>query len=117
MGNSMTLSPIYPNYFSGGRPTRSDQRAAYSKSEGSFWFAYLTSMASASLGMAKALKIGVCKVLSNKGLLDGLLTSRFILLFITCIIVLAAKALVFVMVLFNHHLLSFKTCTSKNIRS
>ena len=79
--------------FSGRIPTRSHQRAAYSENYNTFLLAYLTSMASASLGMAKALKVGVCKVLSDHGLLSGLLTFRFIVLFFACLFTLLSNAL------------------------
>ena len=71
--------------------TMSHQRFAFSQITGKFIFTYFISMVSASLGMAKALKVGVCKVLSDKGLLDGLLTFRFFLLFLACFHTLLIK--------------------------
>ena len=72
--------------------TRGHQRFAHTQNEGKFMLAYLTSITSASLGMAKALKVGVCKVLPDTGLLDGLLTVRFVFLFFTCVCILVIKA-------------------------
>ena len=45
-----------------------------------FWVTYSTSFLSASLGMAKALKTGPCAILSEEGLLGGVLTPKFLLL-------------------------------------
>ena len=64
-----------------------------------FFFAtYGTSMISASLGMAKALKVGPCRVLGDRGLLRGFLSQRFLLLFFACFFTLVGKAIFLVLV-------------------
>ena len=63
-----------------------------------FLVTYGTSMISASLGMAKALKVGPCRVLGDKGLLRGFLTQRFLLLFFACFFTLVGKAIFLVLV-------------------
>jgi len=55
-------------------------------------FTYFTSIISAGLGMAKSLKVGPCRILPDKGLLGGLLTGRFLLIFLSCTISLLSKA-------------------------
>ena len=60
-----------------------------------FWISFLTSFISAGLGMAKSLKIGPCRILPDKGLLGGLLTVRFILIFFACSGTLFGKATYF----------------------
>ena len=46
-----------------------------------FWLTVLSSWISASLGLAKCLKIGVAGVIGQKGPFDGLLSGRFVLAF------------------------------------
>ena len=77
------LVPFLWNYFTGW--------LAWSRSSKQKKFSWLPCLG----------KVGVCKVLNDRGLLDGMLTFRFILLFFTCLILLAAKALLFVMALFK----------------
>ena len=56
-------------------------------------FTLFTSIITAGLGMAKALKGGVCKILpSDKGLLGGFLSLRFILIFLASFFTLFSKA-------------------------
>jgi len=55
-------------------------------------------MISASLGMAKALKVGPCRVLGDRGLLRGFLSHRFLLLFFACFFTLVGKAIFLVLV-------------------
>ena len=81
---------------SAGAVTRSQTRVRRTKGGYMFVFAICTSLVTASLGMAKSLKIGVCKILPDKGPLDGLLTVRFILLVIACFLTLVGKAFAFV---------------------
>lgn len=45
-----------------------------------FWVSYCTSFLTASLGMAKTLKTGPCRILKAGGLLGGLCTVRFLIL-------------------------------------
>ena len=56
-----------------------------------FWISFI----SAGLGMAKSLKVGVCRILPEKGLLGSLLTVRFILIFLACSSTLFGKAIFF----------------------
>ena len=63
-----------------------------------FLVTYGTSMISASLGMAKALKVGPCRVLGDRGLLRGFLSHRFLLLFFACFFTLVGKAIFLVLV-------------------
>ena len=58
-----------------------------------FLTTYLTSIFSASLGMAKVLKVGPCKVLKEGGHLNGFLTTRFILIFLACLFTLFSKTM------------------------
>ena len=58
-----------------------------------FLTTYLTSIFSASMGMAKVLKVGPCKVLKEGGLLSGFLTMRFILIFLACLFTLFGKSM------------------------
>lgn len=58
-----------------------------------FLTTYLTSLFSASWGMAKVLKIGPCKVLKEEGPLNGFLTLRFFLIFPACLFVLFSKTM------------------------
>ena len=65
-------------------------------SDNLFRFTFLTSFITAGLGMAKVLKVGVCKILpSDKGLLGGFLSIRFILVFFACLFTLFSKAIFF----------------------
>ena len=57
-----------------------------------FLVAYLTSIISSSLGLAKSLKVGPCRILpEQKRCLRGLLSPRFILIFFACGFSLVAK--------------------------
>ena len=58
-----------------------------------FLTTYLTSIFSASLGMAKVLKVGPCKVLKEGGHLNGFLTIRFFLIFLACLFTLFSKTM------------------------
>merc|ERR1719430_444320 len=50
-----------------------------------FWVAFLTSVITSSLGLAKNLKVGPCRILpEQKKHLGGLLSPRFVLLFFAC---------------------------------
>ena len=57
-----------------------------------FFFTYGISIVTASLGMTKILLVGPCPILSNKGLLDGLLTWRFFVCFLGVLSSIAARA-------------------------
>ena len=46
------------------------------------WITFYTSLITAGLGMGKSLKVGVCKILPEKGLLSGFLSLRFIFIFL-----------------------------------
>ena len=56
-----------------------------------FIFTFITSILSASFGMAKSLKLGVCRTMASEGPLDGLLTGKFILLVLTCAGILVSE--------------------------
>ena len=60
-----------------------------------FLATYGTLVVSASLGMAKALKVGPCRVLGDRGLLSGFLSHRFLLL---CFFMLVGKAILIVLI-------------------
>ena len=55
-----------------------------SRHEFMFFFSFVTSVLSASFGLAKSLKVGPCRVLAEGGALGGLATPRFLLLSLTC---------------------------------
>jgi hypothetical protein len=55
------------------------------------YFAYVTSIVSASLGLAKSLKMGPCRILSDQGPAGGVLTGRFFLLVVSMVFTLIAK--------------------------
>lgn len=57
-----------------------------------FFFTYVTSLLSASLGLAKCLKYGVARPIRPGGSLDGLLTGRFLLAFISSALCLIFKS-------------------------
>ena len=62
-----------------------------------FLFTLITSLLTAGLGMAKTLKVGPCRILpDDKGFLDGLLSLRFLLIFIACLATLIGKVVLFV---------------------
>ena len=56
-----------------------------------FWISWLISWLSASLGLAKCLKIGVCSVMGKGGPLGGLLGGKFLLAMFSCSTVLITK--------------------------
>merc|ERR550517_1071475 len=57
-----------------------------------FWATFSTSILTSSLGLAKSLKTGPCRILpEQKRLLGGLLSPRFILIFFSCGFTLFAK--------------------------
>ena len=59
-----------------------------------FWLAFWTSIITSSLGLAKNLKVGACRILpEQKRCLGGLLSPRFILIFFACGLTFFAKAL------------------------
>ena len=60
-----------------------------------FRITFYTSFITAGLGMAKALRSGVCHILPEKGLLGGFLSCRFILIFLACFVTLFGKAGIF----------------------
>merc|ERR1719500_452877 len=76
----------------------SNLRAGYylGVNNGLFEITLYTSIISAGLGMAKTLKVGPCRILPDKGLLGGLLTLRFVLIFLACSSTLFGKASFFV---------------------
>ena len=45
---------------------------------------FATSILSASFGLAKSLKLGVCRTMGDGGTLDGLLSPRFLLAVLSC---------------------------------
>ena len=82
-----------------GSPTATTTTTWTPPKEMHFFLAtYGTSMITASLGMAKALKVGPCKVLGVGGLLSGYLSKRFLLLFFACFFTLVGKAIFFVII-------------------
>ena len=61
-----------------------------------FLVTFITSFFTAALGMAKRLKAGPCRILSvDKGLLGGLLSVRFLLIFVACLATLFGKVVFF----------------------
>ena len=62
-----------------------------------FLFTLLTSILSASFGMANSLKLGVCRTMAREGPLDGLFTGKFIFLVLTCAGVLWTKGFMIAM--------------------
>jgi len=62
-----------------------------------FYLAYTTSILSASLGMAKVLKIGACRVLAE----GGLCTGRFVILFISVLCSFVSKGLFMAMLFYG----------------
>merc|ERR1719500_969967 len=57
-----------------------------------FFVAYSTSVITSSLGLAKNLKVGPCRILpEQKKHLGGLLSPRFVLLFFACGLTLVGK--------------------------
>ena len=64
-----------------------------SREEALFYFSFLTSILTASLGLAKVLLSGVCRVLGGGGRLGGLATPRFLHLVVACGASLVAKGL------------------------
>ena len=72
---------------------RRNIRAGVYLNIGLFVSTLFTSIITASLGMSKALKVGVCKILPNdKGPLGGFLSIRFILIFLASFFTLFSKA-------------------------
>ena len=57
-----------------------------------FFFSYSTSILTASLGLTKLLLVGPCPILSEKGLLNGLLTWRFFFCFLGVLSSMLTKA-------------------------
>ena len=52
---------------------------------------FATSILSASFGLAKSLKLGVCRTMGDGGTLDGLLSPRFLLAVLACGAALVTK--------------------------
>ena len=52
---------------------------------------FATSILSASFGLAKSLKLGVCRTMGDGGTLDGLLSPRFLLAVLSCGAALVTK--------------------------
>jgi hypothetical protein len=65
----------------------------YSADQYLFFFSLATSILSASLGLAKSLKTGPCKILQDGGAAGGFLTGRFLLLLLSCGATLVSKGL------------------------
>jgi len=64
-----------------------------------FLFTFVTSILSASLGLAKCLKVGPCRVLGEGGAMDGLCSPRFILLVLSSGCTLIGKGIAMACVL------------------
>ena len=62
-----------------------------SRHEFMFFFSFVTSVLSASFGLAKSLKVGPCRVLAEGGALGGLASPRFLLLSLACGATLVGK--------------------------
>jgi len=58
-----------------------------------FFLSYSFSIISASLGLSKSLKNGVCRIMKDGGTLDGLLSGRFLLAFLSSLTCLVARGL------------------------
>ena len=67
-----------------------------------FIFTYTISIISASFGLAKCIKVGVTRTIGPGGPLDGLLSSRFVVAFFACGLVLVSRALIFGIVTVNY---------------
>ena len=64
-----------------------------------FFVAFITSIITSSLGLAKNLKVGPCRILpQQKRYLGGLLAPRFILIFLACGVTLISKGTAFALV-------------------
>ena len=64
-----------------------------------FYVAFFTSIITSSLGLAKNLKVGPCRILpQQKRCLGGLLAPRFILIFLACGVTLISKGTAFALV-------------------
>ena len=72
--------------------TSSLENIIYGMSSYRFFFTYVTSILSASLGLAKCLKYGVARPIRPGGSLDGLFTGRFVLAFISSALCLIFKS-------------------------
>ena len=67
-----------------------------------FIFTYTISIISASFGLAKCIKVGVTRTIGPGGPVDGLLSSRFIVAFFACGLVLVSRGLIFGLVTVNY---------------
>ena len=56
-----------------------------------FYLTFLVSVLSASFGLAKTLKLGICSIMGYGGQLDGLLTCKFLMSLFSCGFVLVLK--------------------------
>ena len=72
--------------------------AKYSLDYYMFFVAFSTSIMSASLGMAKVLKVGPCRILGEGGPLGGLGAPRFLLLLVTMGVTLGGKGFILAIV-------------------
>ena len=59
-----------------------------------FYVTFLVSVLSASFGLAKTLKLGICSIMGYGGQLDGLLTCKFLMLLFSCGFVLVLKGFI-----------------------
>ena len=60
-----------------------------------FVAAFITSTFSASLGLAKGLLYGVARTIGTGGVLDGLLSGRFLVAFLASGLILVSRAFIF----------------------
>jgi len=67
-----------------------------------FFITFSSSVFSASLGLAKCLKVGVAKTISSSGPLDGLLNSRFLIAMVASALALISKGVIIGFIVINH---------------
>ena len=64
-----------------------------------FYLTFITSLLSASFGLAKTLKLGICSMMGNGGSFDGLLTCKFLMALLSCGYVLVLKDFMVAMII------------------
>ena len=74
------------------------------QSEVIFFITFSTSVFSASLGLAKCLKVGVAKCISSSGPLDGLLNGKFLIAIVASALALISKGVIIGFIVINHPL-------------
>ena len=65
-----------------------------------FHFGFISSFLSASFGLAKALRYGICRTMADADAVD-LLTGRFLMAFLSCGLVVVSKGVMIAMIVSN----------------